>query len=401
MGVNKTGKPMRLLLVSESYWPNADGGALFERRLVLGMIARGHHVAVWAPSTSLKSYDEADSGYIIHRERSVTFWANAKYKVSLMPFWHARQVIRREKPDVIHIHNCYWMGLSAMFWGRHYHIPVVATNHFMPENALMNVKSSGPFYKPLHRLIWAFLVWFHNRANFVTSPTPTAVSLLHKHGLKTPAKAISNGIDTSVFHPGIKADAVRKKYGIKSTEPVILYLGRLDGEKRIDLILDAMPAILKQQPAQLVLAGFGKSMDGLKAQAKKLGIAGEVIFTGYLDEADKPALYNAASLFVISSPAELQSIVTLEAMATGLPIVAVDVAALKELCHDGENGFLFTLGDTAGLAHAINHIIGDKTLAKEFSRESMNIVHEFHTTEVMFDSYENVYQQLIAKMTTK
>src|SRR6266567_1001123 len=111
---------MRLLLVSESYWPNADGGALFERRLILGMAARGRHVAVWAPGNTFKSYDEIDGPYTIHRERAVTFWANRKYKVSFMPFWHARRIIRSEQPDVIHIHNCYWMGLSAMFWAKRY-----------------------------------------------------------------------------------------------------------------------------------------------------------------------------------------------------------------------------------------------------------------------------------------
>src|ERR1700756_5329617 len=123
---------MRILLATESYWPNADGCALFERRRALGMANRGHHVAVWAPAKGLASYDEVDGPYTIHRESGVTFWANRKYKVSWNPFWHARRIIRQEKPYVIHIHNCYWMGLSAMFWARHYGIPVVATNHFMP-----------------------------------------------------------------------------------------------------------------------------------------------------------------------------------------------------------------------------------------------------------------------------
>jgi hypothetical protein len=78
---------MKILLVTESYWPNADGGALFERRLVLGLIARGHSFTVWAPAPRYSSYDEVDGPYTIHRQRAVTFVFNRKYKVSLMPYY--------------------------------------------------------------------------------------------------------------------------------------------------------------------------------------------------------------------------------------------------------------------------------------------------------------------------
>jgi glycosyltransferase involved in cell wall biosynthesis len=388
---------MRLLIATESYWPNADGGAFFEQRLALGLAGRGHHVAIWTPGTRFANYTETDGPTTIYRERAVTFWANRKYKVSFMPFFRARAILRREKPDVIHIHNTYWIGLSTLFWAKRYHIPVVATNHFMPENALLNLKGSGLVYNQMHKLIWAFLVGFHNRVDFVTSPTPTAVKLLLDHHLKAPVEPVSNGIDMTVFKPGLNPAAVQAKYGLATDKPVVLYLGRLDGEKRLDQILNAWPAVLKQQPAQLVLVGFGKAMASLQAQAKKLGITDSVVFTGYIDQDEKPFFYNAANMFVISSPAELQSIVTLEAMATALPIVSVDVAALKELCHDNENGILFKLEDIAGLSAAINKILADKDLHKRFSAESSKIVRDLHSTEVMFDHYTTIYERVIAE----
>lgn len=388
---------MKILLATESYWPNADGGAFFERRLVLGLAQRGNEVAVWAPGSKFKSYIEVDGTYPIYRERSIVFLINKKYRVSFMPFWHARHVIEREKPDVIHIHNCSLIGLSALFWARRKGIPVVATNHFMPENALLNFKGIDALYNSLHRLIWSYLVWFHNRVDFVTSPTPTAVKLLTDHGLRAPAEAISNGIDTNVFKSGLDATAVKEKYGIKNDRPVVLYVGRLDGEKRLDLIVSAIPLIKKQQKLQVVFCGFGNAMDSLKQQAKRLGVEDDLLFTGYIEEEDKPLVYNAADVFVISSPAELQSIVTLEAMASGLPVVAVDVAALKELCHDGENGFLFPRDDVPALADRIQRILSDKSLAKRFSEESKRIVHDHHTTEVMFEHYEQVYRRAMRR----
>jgi glycosyltransferase involved in cell wall biosynthesis len=386
---------MKLLLVTESYWPNADGGALFERRLALGLVADGLHVSVMAPSTGWERYIERDGNYNIYRERAATFWFNTKYKTTLWPFWQVRRVIRRERPDVIHIHNAYWLGLGALFWGRLYRIPVVATNHFMPENALLNVRVFNFLYRPLVWIIWAGIVWLHNRCDFVTSPTPTAVQLLRTHGLKAPARAISNGIDMGVFHTGIDPKTVIAKLGLATEQPIVLYVGRVDGEKRLDIIISALPLILKQQKVQLVIAGFGKAMAALKAQTAELGLQNEVIFTGYLDEANKPALYNAATVFVISSPAELQSIVTLEAMASGLPIVSVDVAALKELCHDGDNGYLFPENDCTALAARTNEILASDKLKKAFGEESTNIVQRSHSTEVTFDHYEAVYRQVL------
>lgn len=387
---------MKVLVVTESYWPNADGGALFERRLVLGLRALGDDVAVVAPSTGWKRYVEVDGPYSIYRERAITFWANTKYKVTFWPYWRMRQIIRRERPDVIHIHNTYLLGLAARHWARRYRIPLVATNHFMPENALLNLRGSRLLYGPLHRLIWAGLVWFHNGCDFVTSPTPTAVGLLKRYGLKAPAEAISNGIDMSVFRPGQNTKALVAKLGLATDRPIVLYVGRVDGEKRLDILIKALPLILKQQKVQLVIAGFGKAMESLQIQAQALGVRDDIIFTGYLDEPDKPLLYNTASVFTISSPAELQSIVTLEAMASGLPIVAVDVAALKELCHDGENGFLFGENDYRQLADKVLEILASLKLKKDFGAQSIKIVQSSHDTNVTVKRYREAYAKALA-----
>lgn len=386
---------MKVLLVTESYWPNADGGALFERRLAHGLIAKGHTVSVWAPGPSYTSYDEADGPSTIHRQKAITFVFNTKYKVSLMPFWDARHLILRTKPNIIHIHNAYLMGLSALFWAKRYHIPVIATNHFMPENAILNLKGTKWIYRPLEIIIWKYLVWFHNQANYVTSPTPTAVALLTQHGLRRPVESISNGIDTAIFHPGLNTVAVSAKLGLAFDKPIILYVGRLDGEKRLDVLIAAFKQVLAAQPAQLVLAGYGKAMPGLKSLANRLSISNAIHFTGFVEEADKPALYNCATVFAITSPAELQSIVTLEAMASALPVVAVDVAALNELCKDGQNGYLFPHEDTQSLANKLLAIISDPKLGSQFGQESLHIIRSHHSTQVMYDSYESAYAKTL------
>lgn len=386
---------MKILLVTESYWPNADGGALFERRLALGLAEKGHDVSIWAPAKDFSNYTEADGATTIYRERAVTLLFNRKYKVSFWPSVHTKKIFEATKPDVIHIHNPSLLGLTAQRYARKHGIPIVATNHLMPENILLNLKWTKFLYNILYKLVWRYLVWFHNRCDYVTSPTPTATAFLEQFGVTKPLEAVSNGIDLSVFKPGLDASKLKGKYKLPNL-PILLYLGRVDGEKRLDIILRAMPEVLKNTKCHLLIVGFGREMDNLKRLAESLRITKAVTFTGYIDEADKPLFYNLCDMFVISSPAELQSIVTLEAMASSKPVVSVDVAALKELVHDGENGYLFSENSYQELAKRIIDLLRDDVKRTSFGKESLKIVTEKHSTAVMFDRYEAIYNKVMS-----
>lgn len=384
---------MKILLVTESYWPNADGGALFERRLVKGLVGRGHELAVWAPAKNFTNYIERDGEYDIYRERAVIMPFNHKYKVSIFPSLRTKKIFKNFGPDVIHIHNPALLGRTAMKYANHHSIPVLATNHLMPENVLMNIKGSSWYYGWFYKRFWNYLVKFHNRAQFVTTPTQTALDFLIKYGLKSPSKAVTNGIDMKVFKPMPKSPSVAKKYKIKN-KPTILYLGRVDGEKRIDVIIKALPDVLKKHDCQLVIAGFGNAMEELKNLTSNLKLTNNVVFTGFIDEQDKPAIYNLSDLFVISSPAELQSIVTLEAMASSKAVIAVDVAALHELVHNGTNGYLFKENDSAELAEKILKIISSKNTMDKFGKASLEMIVKNHSTEITFDEYEKILKEI-------
>jgi len=230
----------------------------------------------------------------------------------------------------------------------------------------------------------------------VTTPTKTAAALIKNLGLKKEVIPISCGIDLKRFNLKHNGEHLKKRYKIPNNKLIMLFVGRLEKEKRIDVVIDAFFQILKSVDAHLVLAGIGKLQNKLEAQAEKLGIRKNVTFTEFVPDADLQDLYHTADLFVIAGIAELQSLVTMEAMASGLPVVAVDAMALPELVHDSENGYLFPDGDSKILAERATKILLDKKLRDNMSQKSLEIIHA-HDADKIADRYEAIYKETIAK----
>jgi glycosyltransferase involved in cell wall biosynthesis len=173
-----------------------------------------------------------------------------------------------------------------------------------------------------------------------------------------------------------------------------MYLGRLDKEKYVDFLLKAFAIATKKIDAHFVTAGFGAEEANLKKLVTDLGIEKSVTFTGFVPDKDKPNLYRVADCFLIAGTVELQSIATMEAMASGLPIIAVNAMALPHLVKHGKNGFLFQEGQTESVAKHIVSIFSDKELRNKMSEESLKIIEE-HDINKIIKKYESLYQKAI------
>src|SRR5581483_1526181 len=148
--------------------------------------------------------------------------------------------------------------------------------------------------------------------------------------------------------------------------------------------------------AHLVFAGVGREQQSLENLVRKLGLEKKTTFVGGLNRQELPLIYNLGNVFVIPSTAELQSIVTMEAMATGLPIIGANAGALPELVHDGENGYVHTPGNSQEVADKILRILGDPALAKRMGQKSMEIV-KHHSFDEVIKVFEGVYSKVLAK----
>jgi glycosyltransferase involved in cell wall biosynthesis len=382
---------MNVLLATEAYWPTVDGGSNFERRLVKGLRALGHDVRVIAPQLpGIPTLDETD-GYPIYRPNSWPAPFVGSYRFAYRPDPLVKQVFADFKPDVVHIHNPYLIGRAAMRAAKRAGVPVIATNHLMPENIFYNV-GFGPLKNVLSKAVWHYLISFHNRADLVTSPSQTALQMLLDHGLTVPSHAVSNGIDLNNFKPNQDASKLREKLGLPD-KPIVLYAGRLDREKRIDVWIHAIPEVLKTVDAHFVIVGRGNDRKRAENLVRTLGLEAHVTFPGFLEEQEFPLVYNLASVFAISSPAELQSIVTLEAIASGLPVVAVEAGALPELVHEGENGRLTRPGDSTEFGQAITEVLKDPKRA--IMGEASRGIAEGHDNAKMVTNYLELYTELM------
>lgn len=384
---------MRILLATESYYPNIDGGAIARRNLAIRLKDRGHEVGVIAPGFRLENYEEQLDGIRIFRIAGRTLPIYSDYKFCVFPLREVSRIIKEFKPDVIDMNSPYQIGVSTLACGKKMGIPVIGTIHVQPENMLMTIEKAKFLFKMLERLAWFYIIKVFNGCDYITSPTKTAIGMLRSHGLKTKAQPISSGIDLNLFNPNNNGDYLRKRFDIPD-KPVVLYTGRISGEKRLDVMIRAIPSVLDTIDAHFIICGAGREKTNIEYLVKKMNVTENVTFTGFLPNREFPDIYSIADLFANPSESELQSIVTMEALASGLPVVASNKDALPELVQNPENGLLFKPGDSQALSQKIIEILSDDALKKSMGETSLEIIQD-HSIENTISQFESLYKEAI------
>jgi glycosyltransferase involved in cell wall biosynthesis len=347
-------RPLTIVIGCDTFAPDINGAARFAERLAAGLAGRGHDVHVVAPNTAYRKAAPAievieDQPMTVHRLPSVR-WAPHDWLRFVWPWrakHYARQVLDSVKPDVVHIQSHIIIGRGLAREARKRGIPIVATNHVMAENILDHTTLPAWLDKVFVGLAWADAARTFAMTRAVTTPTRKAADFLEStidiHGVIP----VSCGIDRRNYTPDLEPrDANR-----------ILFVGRLTTEKGIDVLLRATARLDPALNATVDLVGGGDQRKNLEHLANELGISDRVTFHGHVAEAELRALLSRASVFAIASIAELQSIATMEAMASGLPVVAADAVALPHLVHDGENGYLFPPGDVDAMSARLTDVL--------------------------------------------
>jgi len=391
---------MKILLATESYYPNIDGGAVAQHNLVLELKKRGHEICVIAPGYSHKNIIEKEDGTTIYRTKGLKLplYMEGRYHFSLFPIFQVKKIIKKFKPDIVDICSPYPIGLSTYICARKQDIPVVGSIHILPENMITpfhNLKN----LKRLKNYLWRFLTFFFNLVDWATIPTKTGAEIYKKKGLRTNITPISNGLKTEIFNPNNDGEYLRKKLALPMKN-IVLCTGRINEEKNLDVLIKAIPHVIKKVDAHFLIVGSGGDYkQKLINLAKELNVGNNTTFTDFLDWDDYPNIYAIADLFAMPSEAELQSIVTMEAVASGLPIVVVNKGALPELT-SMNNGLVFEPKNSKQMAECIVKILTDEKLKKTMGANSLELIkdHSMESVAVKFEeTYKNVLNQYISR----
>lgn len=413
----------KIVISTDLYYPMINGVAMFSRNLALGLSKRGHDVLVLTPSTTGEFHMEKDKegGFKVARLSSIKFpfypdqiskvpeaveifgkkipqlaYRNGLH-VSLKPYAEIKEVLDKFQPDIIHDQTPGPVALAVFRYAERRKIPIVSTGHAYPDNVTGQLKLPSLMKKPIDVVVRTYFANFLKKSSYATMPTEVAIHDLipNKRRFKVPVEALSNGIDLSRFSAGKAPAEIYGKYKIPKDVPIVLYVGRVDPEKSLQVLVEAFAQVLTKVPeARLMIVGDGADRQRLEGLVDELEIVEAVKFTGRIVGEDLPQIYKVGKVFGITSTTETQSIVLMEAMASGLPCVAVRAGAVSELVKNNRNGFLCQPGDIGAVSRSLIKILTDDGLQKRMSKASVQMIRS-HDIDHTLTRMEEIYGQVI------
>jgi len=321
--------PMRIAVVTETWPPEVNGVALTLSKLINQLSLRRHTIQLIRPRQDKHdtANDHAGWSELLLRGLPIPRYPQLKLgfpsKKSLIKAWSIK------RPDLVHIATEGPLGWSALQAARVLRLPV--TSDFRT-----NFHSYSKHYGVgwLSKPIVAYLRKFHNRTLCTMVPTQALKTQLQAAGFDN-LRVVARGVDTQLFHPGQRSTAMRAQWQAHDDTVVLLSVGRLAAEKNLDLIVSTYQALVQNgRPVKLVFAGDGPYRSKLQADCP------QAVFTGMCSHAELAVIYASSDLFLFPSLTETFGNVTLEAMASGTPVLAFDCAAATEVIEDRKNGWL-------------------------------------------------------------
>jgi len=387
---------MKIALFTDTYRPQVNG-VVSVLDSMLPRLAKGNEVMLFAPGKGSKMKIEKKDGITIYWAPASPFPFYEGYLMSALAPREINRILKKEKPDIVHAHAPVLLGFQGILVAKRKKIPIVATYHthfpdYLPY--LLDGKLSG-FLSPigtktvegLIRLVFSF-------ADVSTAPTQELVNELKGYGVKN-AVVLANGVDLSALKADDRMIAeFREKNNIPQGKKIVLYVGRVGFEKRLNILLDAVKK-MESKDFVLVVVGSGPNMENYKQYADSEGLK-DVIFTGFLDKKILPAAYASAHIFASASDSETFGLTFIEAMALGVPVIAVNRLGPKELVVDGENGFLVEPGDSSMMAKRMDQLLSDDALRKRMSESALETAGKF-SVERSVEETMKIYRKLVKK----
>jgi len=375
---------MKILIVSESFPPVISGVSVFAFQLSEFLRRSGHRTIIFTAGPDLKRIRTISRKNLkIYYFRSLPNPFRRHFRFSLPQKKFIRRMFESERPDIVHIQDPSPLAWAVSSAAKKLKIPIIITHHFTLslEKAYLRF-----FKKSFAKGLKKYLKILYARARVVICPSVFSKKELEKNDLGRKIVVVSNGVDRKVFHPRPK---------LISKEPVVLYVGRLDPEKEIDVLLEAAKIILRQEKVKFVFVGSGNLLDFFRERAVEEKLQGRVNFVGPLKGRRLAEIYQKAWVFWIASRVESQGIAVLEAFSSGLPVVASNSGGIPETVCDNRNGFLVDIQKPEYYAGKVLRIIKNPDLRNRLSANALKSARRRNRDET-FDKIIRIYKCSLA-----
>ncbi len=341
---------MRIALITETFLPNVNGIVTTLCRLLEHLQNEGHEALLFAPQGAPDHY--AGARVIPLRGIPFPLYPDIRFtppQPGIVP------ALRQFRPDLIHLAGLMVLGPAARFAARQLRIPAIATYH-------TDLPAYSVHYGlgALREAAYSYLRWIHNACALTLCPSSAILADLRQRGFRR-LRLWGRGVDTVRFRPANRREEWRVAIGARSDERVLLYVGRLAAEKRLDLLAEALRNV---DGIRLVLVGDGPARPQLERRFAGM----PVTFTGFLDGHDLSIAYASSDVFVFPSDTETFGQVVQEAMASGLPVIAARAGGVIDLVRDEETGIFFTPGSAYDLRTAVHRLVANPSLSSAYGR---------------------------------
>lgn len=380
---------LRIGLFTDTYAPQVNGVSVSLQMISEGLKKRGHQVTIFAPK--FPGYKDNETN--VMRLPSLKYLNNPPIYVAVLGTPRSTWKLTRENFDVLHAHSPASVGLLAYLTASTKRLPLIYTYHTSITDYTHYIKFIGGT-----GLIKRAASWFSKAStdlgDQIVVPSPKFHRLLLTQKVKQPITVIPNGIDLSMFKTAKNPGALRNRLGISADAPIMLTVGRMDPEKRLEFIVEAFGLIADRVPnAHLVFAGDGGSRKSVEEKANATRARDRIHFLGMVNRADLPDIFHDADVFLSASTTEVHPISVIEAIASGLPFVAVHDEAFEGMLEDGLNGYAIPL-DVKKYADVLADLLPDRERLKRFGAHSM-MLSEKYSIEAQVKALEKLYTEAI------
>jgi glycosyltransferase involved in cell wall biosynthesis len=371
-------------MFTDAYWPRVNGVTVSVDTFSRALTRIGHEIMIVCAD-----YPDSESGGTLSSGKSAIGPDPFKIvRVPSMPaiiskedrlakffkwFWVAKQV-ELFRPDIIHVNTEFIIAEFGFLYGKIYNLPVVYTFHTMWEDYIANYFPMIPAFvcRFFARIVLKNIL---KRPYKVIVPTPQTEDLVKKYKIKKQTFLLPTGIDPNVFkHDRAETAAFREKfegqYPVLKGKRVLLFAGRIAREKNLGFLLEILPAIRSRYPETvLLLVGNGPDLEYFRKEAEEKGLGEHCIFTGYMERNDLALVYAMSDIFVFPSLTETQGLVTLEAMFSGIPVVAIGEMGTA-MVMGGDNGGFMVKNDPEEFTARVLDLLGDGGLYRRKVEEA-------------------------------